>query len=68
MEIAFDGTGGYVKVQYRSLEQFEDLVERLMGNGRETARDNYGFGSLAGQDPIDGDNAQPENHSSSTDI
>ena len=31
VEISFDGTGGYVSVQYRSLEQFEDLVERLMG-------------------------------------
>lgn len=35
VEISFDGTGGYVSVQYRSLEQFEDLVERLMGKSHK---------------------------------
>ena len=31
VDITFDGTGGYLRVQYRSLEQFEDIVERLSG-------------------------------------
>ena len=33
VEIAFDGVGGFVRVEYRSLEQFDDLVSRLMGEG-----------------------------------
>jgi ParB family chromosome partitioning protein len=46
VEIAFDGTGGFIKVQYRSLEQFEDLVERLMGNGPKIAGDNFEYDDL----------------------
>jgi len=30
VEISFNGSGGYVRVNYRSLEQLDDLVERLM--------------------------------------
>ncbi|PPR11043.1 MAG: Chromosome-partitioning protein ParB [Alphaproteobacteria bacterium MarineAlpha11_Bin1] len=30
VEITFDGTGGYLRVKYQSLEQFEDIVDRLM--------------------------------------
>ena len=46
VEISFDGRGGYVRVQYRSLEQFEDLVERLMGNGPKIAGDSFEFDDL----------------------
>ena len=30
VEVTFDGTGGYLRLQYKSLEQFEDIVDRLM--------------------------------------
>ena len=41
VEISFDGTGGYVRVQYASLEQFEDLVERLMGTGPKISGESF---------------------------
>ena len=55
VEISFDGTGGYVRVQYTSLEQFEDLVERLKGNGPKIAGDSFEFGALAGEDSLPDD-------------
>lgn len=58
VEISFDGTGGYVRVEYKSLEQFEDLVERLMGNGPKIAGDSFAYDDLPPpEDPADGDNA-----------
>ncbi|MGB0630694.1 MAG: ParB/RepB/Spo0J family partition protein [Alphaproteobacteria bacterium] len=64
VEISFDGTGGFVKVQYRSLEQFEDLVERLMGNGPKIAGDNFEFGGLPSDD--DEEEAEAEGISGQT--
>ena len=55
VEITFDGTGGYVRVEYKSLEQFEDLVERLMGNGPKIAGDSFEYDDLPPPaDPVDG--------------
>ena len=53
MEISFDGTGGYVRVQYASLEQFEDLVERLMGTGPKISDESFEFGGLHAEEPVD---------------
>lgn len=55
VDITFDGTGGTVRIDYTSLEQLDDLVERLMGNGprvagstETTAAQNLGFSSREG--------------------
>ena len=53
VEISFDGTGGYVRVQYASLEQFEDLVERLMGTGPQISEESFKFGGLHAEEPVD---------------
>ena len=53
MEISFDGTGGYVRVQYASLEQFEDLVERLMATGTKVSGESFEFGGLHAEEPVD---------------
>ena len=56
VDITFDGTGGSLRIDYTSLEQLDDLVERLMGNGprvagdtETTAVENLGFGRREGQ-------------------
>lgn len=56
VDITFDGTGGSLRIDYTSLEQLDDLVERLMGNGprvagetETTAAENLGFGRREGQ-------------------
>jgi ParB family chromosome partitioning protein len=46
VEIAFDGVGGFVKVEYRSLEEFDDLVSRLMGEGPKNVRDKFEYDDL----------------------
>ena len=46
VEIAFDGVGGFVKVEYRSLEQFDDLVLRLMGEGPKIVGDSLEYDDL----------------------
>ena len=33
VDIAFDGNGGSLRLDYSSLEQLDDLIERLMGRG-----------------------------------
>ena len=33
VDIAFDGNGGSLRLDYTSLEQLDDLIERLMGRG-----------------------------------
>lgn len=33
VDIAFDGKGGSLRLDYSSLEQLDDLIERLMGSG-----------------------------------
>lgn len=33
VDIAFDGNGGQLRLDYSSLEQLDDLIERLMGRG-----------------------------------
>lgn len=55
VDITFDGTGGSVRIDYTSLEQLDDLVERLMGNGPRvagstdtSASENLGFGRREG--------------------
>ena len=55
VDITFDGTGGSLRIDYTSLEQLDDLVERLMGNGPRAADDtetsaaeNLGFGRREG--------------------
>jgi ParB family transcriptional regulator, chromosome partitioning protein len=55
VDITFDGTGGSLRIDYTSLEQLDDLVERLMGNGPRAAGDtetsaaeNLGFGRREG--------------------
>jgi ParB family transcriptional regulator, chromosome partitioning protein len=55
VDITFDGTGGSVRIDYTSLEQLDDLVERLMGNGprvagstETSASENLGFGRREG--------------------
>lgn len=55
VDITFDGTGGSVRIDYTSLEQLDDLVERLMGNGprvagstETSAAENLGFGRREG--------------------
>jgi len=55
VDITFDGTGGSLRIDYTSLEQLDDLVERLMGNGPRVAGDtetsaaeNLGFGRREG--------------------
>ena len=56
VDITFDGTGGSVRIDYTSLEQLDDLVERLMGHGpriagstETSAADNLGFGRREGE-------------------
>ena len=56
VDITFDGTGGSLRIDYTSLEQLDDLVERLMGNGPRvagetdtTAAKNLGFGRREGE-------------------
>ena len=56
VDITFDGTGGSVRIDYTSLEQLDDLVERLMGHGpriagstETSAADNLGFGRREGR-------------------
>ena len=46
VEIAFDGVGGFVRVEYRSLEQFDDLVSRLMGEGPKIVGDSFEYDDL----------------------
>jgi ParB family transcriptional regulator, chromosome partitioning protein len=56
VDITFDGTGGSLRIDYTSLEQLDDLVERLMGNGprvagetETSAAENLGFGRREGE-------------------
>ena len=54
VDIAFDGVGGVVKVEYRSLEQFDDLVSRLMGEGPKNVGDSFEYDDLLEtEDPDD---------------
>ena len=56
VDIAFDGNGGQLRLDYSSLEQLEDLIDRLMGRGAvggggehlEFSRLNADEGALAG--------------------
>ena len=42
VDIRFDGKAGRISLDYRSLEQLDDIVERLMGNGPHIAAGGIG--------------------------
>ncbi|CAN0570148.1 unnamed protein product, partial [Laminaria digitata] len=53
VDIAFDGNGGSLRLDYSSLEQLDDLIERLMGRG--TVGEHFEFSRLnAVDDPVGG--------------
>ena len=43
VDIRFDGKAGRISLDYRSLEQLDDIVERLMGNGPHITGDSFEF-------------------------
>ncbi len=52
VDIAFDGNGGSLRLDYTSLEQLDDLIERLMGRG---AVGGAGRSAVPGRADIDRD-------------
>jgi ParB family chromosome partitioning protein len=56
VDITFDGNGGSVRIDYTTLEQLDDIVERLMGKSHSIARgietsaaENLGFSKREGE-------------------
>lgn len=46
VDIAFDGNGGQLRLDYSSLEQLDDLIERLMGRGAVGGGEHFEFSRL----------------------
>ena len=62
VDIAFDGKGGSLRLGYSSLEQLDDLIERLMGSGAVGGAGGYPTpGRIDMDDDIGDDDAGEDN-------
>jgi ParB family chromosome partitioning protein len=62
VDIAFDGKGGSLRLDYSSLEQLDDLIERLMGSGAVGGAGGYPTpGRIDMDDDIGDDDAGEDN-------
>lgn len=74
VDIAFDGNGGQLRLDYSSLEQLDDLIDRLMGRGTMGGAigggEHFEFSRLEAEDDLDaddddeGEEAAPQNTAS----
>jgi ParB family chromosome partitioning protein len=62
VDIAFDGRGGSLRLDYSSLEQLDDLIERLMGSGAVGGAGGYPTHGRIDMDDDIGDDDAGENN------
>lgn len=64
VDIAFDGNGGQLRLDYSSLEQLDDLIDRLMGRGSMGGTigggEHFEFSRLEAEDGLDADDGDDE--------
>lgn len=60
VDISFDGNGGQLRLDYSSLDQLDDLIERLMGRGTVGSGEHFEFSRLESDDLEEGDDGRDD--------